>query len=201
VADRPDIPSDSDLVRAVWLGDTAAFDGLVDRYLGAVYGVARRIVGQAADAEDVAQDTFVRAYERLYLYDVEQSFRNWVLKIATNLAINRLRSRRRERVLRINVAQQKQQEGKDESETPVGPAGLNARAWEYWLGQLNEKQRTAIVLFHFQQMPYAEIAEAMELPENTVRTHLHRARKRLRELMSGYVSGEDGSWEIGIPSG
>jgi len=201
VADRPDIPSDSDQVRAVWRGDTAAFDVLVDRYLGAVYGVARRILGHAADAEDVAQDTFVRAYERLYLYDVEQSFRNWVLKIATNLAINRLRSRRRERVLRINVAQQKQQEGKHESEMPTQPASSNARAWEHWLSQLNEKQRTAIVLFHFHQMPYAEIAEAMELPENTVRTHLHRGRKRLRELMTGYVSGEDGSWEIGIPSG
>ena len=81
------------------------------------------------------------------------------------------------------------------------PVESNARAWEYWLGQLNESQRTAIVLFHFHQMPYAEIAEALEVPENTVRTYLHRGRKRLRELMAGFVSGENGSWEIAIPSG
>ena len=182
----------------MWRGDASAFDVLVERYVGEVYAAARRIVGQSADAEDVVQETFVRAYERLYLFDVEQSFRNWVLKIATNLSINRLRSRRRERGLRERFGWKKYQEGEGGRGEP---AGANARAWAYWLGQLNEKQRTAIVLFHFHQMPYAQIAEAMGLPENTVRTHLHRGRKRLRELMSGYVSGEDGSWEIGIPNG
>ncbi|HSW44431.1 MAG TPA: RNA polymerase sigma factor [Phycisphaerae bacterium] len=194
-----DNPSDSDLVRAVSQGDSRSFDILVDRHLYVVFAVARRILCNAADAEDVAQDTFLRAYERLYLYDIEQSFRNWLLKIATNLAINRLRSRRREKSLKTHAAERQRDEMPGRQEAGAAPAESNFKAWEYWLGRLNETQRTVIVLFHFHDMPYAQIAEAMEVPENTVRTHLHRGRKRLRELMQGFVTGENGSWEIGIP--
>lgn len=198
-----DMPADSDLVRTVCQGDTRAFDVLVDRYLPGVYAVARRILCNGADAEDVAQETFLRAFERLYLYDLSHSFRNWLLKIATNLAINRLRSRQRERVLKLKVADRQREDWpeRQESEAPADPVETNAKAWEYWLGRLNESQRTAIVLFHFHQMPYAEIAEVLEVPENTVRTYLHRGRKRLREMMQGFVTGEDGSWEIAIPNG
>jgi len=203
VPQTQDNPSDSDLVRAVCRGDTRSYDVLVDRHLASVFAVARRILGNAADAEDIAQDTFLRAYERLYLYDLEHSLRNWLLKIATNLAINRLRGRHREKVLKLHAAERQREEAS--AGDAAGPTSeqttFNARAWEYWLGQLNESQRTAIVLFHFHQMPYAEIAETLEVPENTVRTYLHRGRKRLRELMTGFVSGENGSWEISIPSG
>ena len=201
VPQTQDNPSDADLVRAVCRGDTRSYDLLVDRHLGSVFAVARRILCNAADAEDIAQDTFLRAYKRLYLYDLEHPLRNWLLKIATNLAINRLRSRHREKVLRLNVARKQQEETTTRKAAGPEPVESNARAWEYWLGQLNESQRTAIVLFHFHQMPYAEIAEALEVPENTVRTYLHRGRRRLRELMAGFVSGENGSWEISIPSG
>ncbi len=198
-----DMPTDGDLVRAVCQGDVKAFDVLVDRYLAGVHAVARRILCNSTDAEDVTQDTFLRAYERLYLYDLGQSFRNWLLKIATNLAINRLRSRHREKVLKLKVADRQRDEWaeREEKDAPAGPVTSNVKAWEYWLGRLNESQRTAIVLFHFHQMPYAEIAEVLEVPENTVRTHLHRGRKRLRELMEGFVTGEDGSWEIAMPNG
>ena len=195
--DNPDLPSDAELARAVCEGRREAFDLLVDRHLASVYAVAARIVHNRTEAEDVAQDTFIRAFERLYLYDLEHSFRNWLLKIATNLAINRLRSRRRERVLKLRVAEQTRQ-----AEPEPAPAAElpGAREWQYWLDQLDESQRTAIVLFHFHQMPYAEIAEVLDVPINTIRTYLHRGRKRLRTLMAGAVTSENGSWQIAIPN-
>jgi len=193
VPQTPDTPSDAELARAVGEGRTEAYDLLVDRHLKSVYAVAVRIVHDAAEAEDVAQDTFIRAYERLYLYDIEQSFRNWLLKIATNLSINRLRSRRRERILKMNVAEKAQRAAPEAISKDELPS---ARDWQHWLDQLDESQRTAIVLFHFHQMPYAEIAEVLDVPINTVRTYLHRGRKRLKVLMTGPDSSENESWQI-----
>lgn len=193
----PDTPSDAELARAVCEGRAEAYDLLVDRHLQSVYAVAVRIVHDRTEAEDVVQDTFIRAFERLYLYDLEYSFRNWLLKIATNLAINRLRSQRRERILKLNVAE-KTRQAEPESESAVELPG--AREWQYWLDQLDESQRTAIVLFHFHQMPYTEIAEVLDVPINTVRTYLHRGRKRLRALMTGPDQSENGSWQIATPN-
>lgn len=190
-----DTPSDAELARAVCEGRTEAYDLLVGRHLKSVYAVAVRIVHDRTEAEDVVQDTFIRAFERLYLYDIEHSFRNWLLKIATNLSINRLRSRRRERILKLNLAE-KTQQAKPEPAAEI-PA---AREWQYWLDQLDESQRTAIVLFHFHQMPYAEIAEVLDVPVNTVRTYLHRGRKRLRTLMTDPDDSENGSWQIATPN-
>lgn len=195
--ENQDLPSDAELARAVCEGHGEAYDLLVERHLKSVYAVAVRIVHDRTEAEDVVQDTFIRAFERLYLYDLEHSFRNWLLKIATNLAINRLRSRRRERILKLHVAEKTQQ---DEPEPASAVELPGAREWKYWLDQLDESQRTAIVLFHFHQMPYAEIAEVLDVPINTVRTYLHRGRKRLRTIMSGPEELENGSWRIATPN-
>ena len=188
VGDSGTGPTDLELVDAVAKGDQRAYGALVDRHLKSVCGVALRILGNSADAEDVSQDTFLRAFERLELFDQQWSFRNWLLKIASNLAINRIRSRGRERRLQLKLAEAEQSAGK-----PDQPDVPSPRDWAHWLDQIDEVQRTAIVLFHFQDMPYIEIAEAMQVPVNTVRTHLYRGRKRLRELMSGQQT-EDGSW-------
>ena len=75
------------------------------------------------------------------------------------------------------------------------------REWGHWLGQLDESQRTAIVLFHFHEMPYTEIAEVLNVPLNTVRTLLHRGRRRLRERMTQGIAPENGSWNVAIQNG
>jgi len=189
---------DVELVRAVCAGDDGGYAALVDRHLAGVYGVVARIVISKDDAEDLTQETFVRAFERLALYDMERCFRNWILKIATNLAINHLRRQRRERVVRLRLA--------EESKTKANPAARtdeipSSEQWRHWLGQLDEMQRTAIVLFHFEQMRCAEIANVLDVPATTVRTHLHRGRQRLRELMSGCRGAGNGSWTVAIQNG
>ncbi len=194
----PDSPSDADLVRAVRAGDRQAYGRLVDRHLAQVYAVAVRIVGNTADAEDLAQDAFLRAFERLHLYDMNHPFRNWLAKIAANLAVNHLRARHRERLLHLRLA-----EGGPDSLGRSGPASEtpSPSEWRYWLDQLDASQRAAIVLFHFHEMPYAEIAEVLDVPLNTVRTLLHRGRKRLRELTTTRLVAENGSWNVVIQSG
>ena len=198
MANRYDNLSDVDLVRAVGSGDRDAYGVLVDRHLKSVYAVAVRIVCDAAAAQDISQDVFVRAHERLYLYDMNHPFRNWLLKIATNLSLNHLRSRQRERILRLRAAEARPEPvEKPKTSSDV----LSPREWKHWLGQLDEAQRTAIVLFHFHEMAYTEIADALDVPVNTVRTYLHRGRRRLRELMSARPGLENGSWNAARQNG
>jgi len=170
--------ADGDLVRAIRSGHRQASRVLVDRHLSDVYAVAMRVCGNAADAEDITQDAFLRGFERLYQYDPQYSFRNWLLKIATNLAISHLRSVRREGIARRQAgAMGWEDSGRDE--------GLwTAEDCDKWLEQLEASQRVAIVLFHFQEMSYVQVAQVMGVPVNKVRTLIHRGRRRLRELMT-----------------
>lgn len=193
-----DKADDAELVRASRRGDRPAYGALVDRYLRRVYSVAVRIVCDTQAAEDVAQDTFVRALERLHQYDDDRPFGSWLLKIATNLALNHLRATKRDRLLRQRAAEA----DLDATETaaPSGDKG-EANDWSRWLSKLEEPQRLSIVLFHFHEMPYEEIANVLGLPINTVRTHLHRGRKRLRELMSAGRAGEGAPWNVAMSNG
>jgi RNA polymerase sigma-70 factor (ECF subfamily) len=189
--------SDGELVQAVLGGDRQAFGALVDRHLPAVVAVAGRIVCNRADAEDLAQDAFVRAFQRLGQYGLSHSFRNWLLKIATNLALTHLQSRKRERNRYMQVGQERS-EAVEPADEPVELP--SSQEWQHWLGKLDDSQRAAVVLFHFHELSYAEVAEAMEVPINTVRTHLHRGRRRLRELMSARALPERELWNVAIPS-
>lgn len=185
--------ADLQLVEAARKGDRRAYGELVDRHLRSVYSVALRVLGQPSDAEDVSQDTFLRAFERLDLFDDSRSFRNWLLKIASNLAINRIRSRGREHRLKLRLVEEDESgAGRERDEVP-GPG-----EWAHWLDQIDDMQRAAIVLFHFHDMPYTEIAEVLEVPVNTVRTYLYRGRKRLREIMTGEAVSENGAWTAAI---
>ena len=189
---------DVELVRAVCAGNDGRYAALVDRHLAGVYAVVARIFINPTDAEDLTQESFVRAFERLALYDMERCFRNWILKIATNLAINHLRRQRRERVGRRRLAEERKVTANPAPRTDGIP---NSRQWQHWLRQLDAMQRAAIVLFHFEQMPCAEIANVLDVPAPTVRTHLHRGRRRLRELMSNCRGAGNGSWTVAIQNG
>jgi len=170
---------DAALVRAMELGQKEAGRVLVDRYLSSVYATALRICGNSADAEDLTQDTFIRAFERLGQYHSEFSFRNWLLKIVTNLTISHLRSigRERENHHRLSLSGRNGSNGTQER--------WDDEECRHWLGKIDVNQRTAIVLFHFEGKTYVEVAQMMAVPVNTVRSLIHRGRKRLKELMTG----------------
>ncbi len=187
-----DTREDAELAQLAGSGDRQAYGALVDRHLSSVYAVIRRIVVNSSDAEDLTQDTFVRALTRLDQYGRDYPFRNWLLKIATNVAINHVRSRQREKARYPRLIQDQLQREDEPTDVP------SSAEWKAWLDRLDPQQRTALVLFHFQEMPYAEIARVMEVPVNTVRTYLHRGRHRLRELMTAKPLPEKGSWTVAM---
>jgi RNA polymerase sigma-70 factor (ECF subfamily) len=189
-------PSDESLAAQAQTGAAEAFSELVLRFQRPVFSLIVRLVRDRALAEDLAQDAFVRAWRKLATYDSDRPFRSWMFKIAHNLAIDELRRRRPETV----PIEEPESEGLDllgrlEDQTALDPAESldTARALQHLeqaLGQLRPAYREVILLRFREGLAYEEIAEIMDLPLGTVKTHIFRARKELVEAVSAAGYGE-----------
>jgi RNA polymerase sigma-70 factor (ECF subfamily) len=174
--------------------DPAAFAELVERFQHRLVGVMHHLVGNPDEAEDLAQEVFLRVYRTRKKYRPKAKFSTWLFTIANNLALNALRDRQRRPVLPLEVR---------ESGT-LGPCPSAAAARDeppahnlqqqeltdiirQALDGLNERQRVAIVLNKFEDMNYAEIGEVMGLSTKAVKSLLSRARTALREALQGYI--------------
>lgn len=170
--------SDRDLVLRTRQGEVNAFGELVRRYQQAVFNVCYRLLGDRHEAEDLTQETFIRAFQRLDTFDVERPFGPWVRRVAANLCLNHLQRRRpvslpldNERSLALRA-------------TSTDPAAALERA-ERWeavraaILALPPHYRAVIELRHFQGLKYEEIAEVLGISLSQVKTHLFRARKQL----------------------
>jgi RNA polymerase sigma-70 factor, ECF subfamily len=185
--------SDQQLVQRVQAGDKAAFDLLVRKYQHRVLKLVSRFVSDAAEAEDVAQEAFLKAYRALASFRGDSAFYTWLYRIAINTAKNALVSNRRRPVdfdLDLQDPEQYDRHARlKEGDTPEGVLlteeirSVVERAME----QLPEDLRTAIVLRELEGLSYEEIAEAMDCPVGTVRSRIFRAReaidKKLKPLL------------------
>jgi RNA polymerase sigma-70 factor, ECF subfamily len=171
---------DSELVRQILSGEATAFDELMRRYKRPVVNFVYRMLGNPQDADDVAQDVFVRVYQNLDTYRPETKFSTWLFASARNAAIDRIRWRSRHRTESIEsapeiVASLGTAEEVDAHEIRDQIAAAVAK--------LPEDQKTAIILSEYQGMSYAEIAGAMHCSEKSVESRLYRAKQTLREAL------------------
>lgn len=178
---------EADLVAKARAGNLLAFEEIVRRYQRRVYAVAWRIVRRHDVADDVVQESFLRAYRSLDRFDTGRPFGPWIARIAANLAVSHLRS---------PVAREEElPEGYGETATSSpGPlAGLlGAEAQQVLdaaVGALSTEQRAVFVLRVNEELPYREIAEALGLSIGTVMSRLSRARERLRGAVLPYLRG------------
>jgi RNA polymerase sigma-70 factor (ECF subfamily) len=154
-------------------GDQAAMLALVERFQGLVYGLCYRMLGQRQDAEDAAQETFVRVLKNLHRWDTTREFQPWLLTIAGNRCRTALAARRR-RPLADAAVELLADDAHDER-----PAGHLTEELRLALARLRPEYCQAFVLFHEQDLSYAEIAAAMAAPLGTIKTWVHRARREL----------------------
>jgi RNA polymerase sigma-70 factor, ECF subfamily len=161
------------LVRQCLAGEQAAMLALVERFRGQVFGLCYRMLGQRQDAEDAAQETFVRVLKNLHRWDPERDFQPWLLAIAGNRCRTALASRRRRPVADSAV------ELLADDSPDQRPAQHLAEEVHLALAELRAEYRQAFVLFHEHELSYAEIAESMEVPIGTIKTWVHRARREL----------------------
>jgi RNA polymerase sigma-70 factor (ECF subfamily) len=178
--------------------DEAAFNTLVALHQGPVYRLLARMLGDPAEAEDVAQEVFVTVFKALDGFRGESKLSTWIHRIATNHARNRLKyhGRRKRGVLRPIEEGTQQAEGAPEigSRLARPDQALEGRQAEnniqLALGSLDEEQRTLIVLRDLEHMSYEEIQEVTALPIGTVKSRLHRARMALHQKYTELSEGK-----------
>ena len=183
---------DRALVERVVAGDAEAFEALFARYREAVGRHIRRMVRHGGAADDLVQEAFLRVWTRAEQWDGRGSFRGWLFRIATNLALNHLRSVRRRRQRPLEPPPEPLGDEDDEPMAPawmidasaLGPDAVVELAEERELcrrliDRLPEDKREVFRMAHEAEMPVREIAEALGIPVGTVKSRLHYAAKRL----------------------
>jgi RNA polymerase sigma-70 factor, ECF subfamily len=181
--------ADDELVARCRGGDHAAFTAIVNRYKDRVYWLVRRMVGEP-DAEDLTQEVFLRAYRAIPALRNGATLRTWLFRIAHNLCLTEIDTRRR-RGEHLSI----EGEGDEKLHTLLPPVvgrledAVEQRDFARRVLEAAEKlpvsHRAVLTLYYVDEAKYEEIAEVMGIPLGTVKTHLHRARLRLREILIG----------------
>lgn len=176
-------------------GDMQAFGTLVTKYQDRIYNLVLRMVGRASDAEELAQETFLRALERLSQFRGGSQFYTWLFRVAANLAISHRRRGGKVRfqsmtgpddgdenqsaALTAGMAQRREARPDDAAQS----AEVNRRVMRA-LEELDDEFRLVVFLRDMEDMDYAEIADVLELPVGTIKSRIHRARSMLKEKLA-----------------
>jgi len=171
-------PSDRELIQRARRGDGQAFGELVTRYQTSVFNVCYRILHERAEAEELAQESLVRAHERLTTFDEERPFGPWIRRVAANMCLNHLSSRK----LTTGLDEERDADGGQGPEV-VQETRERSEQIRSALASLPPHYRLVVELRHYQEMSYDEIAAELKIPLSDVKSHLFRARKMLAEKL------------------
>lgn len=191
-AERSDEDSeDIRLMQLVSAGEAGAFEELVERHQRLVVGTVARMLGNNSDAEDIAQQVFVRVWKSARRYVPRAKFTTWLLKITRNLVFNELRRRSRHAQLPLRVETEDEERPiRDDRATAPDASLLEQelqRAIETAITQLPETQRMALVLRRYDELSYEQIADVLDQSVPAVKSLLFRARTELRHHLSHYL--------------
>lgn len=185
---------EAELVDAAKRGDRTAFDELVRRTYRDVYTLAHRLSGNVHDAADITQDVYLRAYRSLSRFRGDSRFSTWLYRIAANCGSTHLTRRRRRRAEALD-----EETGAVVDDRPASDPALRAEASharsqiEAAVARLPERLRSVVVLRDVHELPHREVAETLGISESAAKVRLHRARRRLTELLASGTDEEAGS--------
>jgi RNA polymerase sigma-70 factor, ECF subfamily len=171
------VGDDRQLVEESLAGNRAAFEEIVEKYYKIVYNVAIRLGNSPEDAEDITQSVFLKVYENLPRYDPAYKFFSWIYRIAVNESLNLRDYQKRYEPLDQNLASDERTSEQSVDEHQI------QKIVEDTLMQLKLEERVIIVLSHFQELSYSEIAYILDIPDKTVKSRLYSARQALRDKL------------------
>jgi len=191
---------DAALMLLVKQGDSGAFVQLVDKYKQPVMNVAYRMLRDATEAEDLAQNVFVQVYKSAHRYEVASKFSTWLFTIVRNLCLNEIRRRSRHPADSMDAAHPEQEDQPlhqfEDTKTFSPPDSLLqgelAEKIEQALGDLPENQRTAIVLCRQDELSYEDIAKVLGCSLSATKSLIHRGRETLKQKLKPYL--RTGAW-------
>jgi RNA polymerase sigma-70 factor, ECF subfamily len=183
--------TDQELVIRALDGDQDSFAILVERHQQAVYNLTYRMLRNAREAEDAAQEAFLRAYQHLKRYDASRSFKTWLMSIASNHCIDRIRKRR---LTWLSIDEPLPPHPALNSNAPAPEAAAVAseasEAMQELLDELAPDYRAAVILRYWYDLSYTEIAESLDTTESAIKSRLYRARQMLAERIQGGTAPE-----------
>ena len=190
------VSDDAALVERARANDPGAFDELVERYKQRIYGTVYHMTSNHEDANDLAQETFIRAFKNLHRFKGDSSFYTWIYRIAVNTTINFLNSHRRrsKNHLSLDDVDARVQDDPDFIERTRGEGPASEVAANELMEQLNAAMqklsadhRLVVTLYDIQGLSHAEIAKITNSSEGTVRSRLYYARLQLQQLLKRYL--------------
>jgi RNA polymerase sigma-70 factor (ECF subfamily) len=195
-----DRDADAELMLSFQRGDEEAFASLVRRFQDRIVSLAYRYLGSAADAEDLAQEVFLRVYRAKESYEPSARFSTWIYRIASNTSLNHLRGRKARRKVSGPMPGDAEGDGADDPQDPGSAAPGErlekdelARVLRRIVDDLPDRQRIAILLNKYEGLGYEDVAAAMDLSVMAVKSLLTRARVNIKERLEPYLtSGEFG---------
>jgi len=174
-----------ELVNRCQAGDPTAFDELVTLTQNSVYNLAYRVLGDKEDAQDAAQEAYVRIWQGLPAFRSESKFSTWLYRVVINTCLNRQRQLRRQlQVVESDIILETIQDPGPEPLKQTLEHDISGRIWKA-VESLDSKYRLVITLFYQEEMSYSEIAGLLTLPIGTVKAHLNRARVALARSLQG----------------
>ncbi|MEN6310038.1 MAG: sigma-70 family RNA polymerase sigma factor [Acidobacteriota bacterium] len=180
-------PEDAVLIRKAQEGDVDAFESLVKEYQQMIYALCRRLTGAHQSADDLAQETFIKAYFALSRFDARWPFYPWLRRIAVNASLNYLKARRRERPFEDGAAERRaagdSRPAGERPEEKYERAEFEER-FRRAVESLPGEQKSVFVLRFYEGLSYEEIAKALGVPHGTVMSRLNRARQKLKALLA-----------------
>jgi RNA polymerase sigma-70 factor, ECF subfamily len=182
---------DVELMESVRRGDMRAFETLVERHQRAVIGTVAKMLGNASEAEDIAQQVFVRVWKSAERYEAQAKFTTWLFTITRNLVFNEVRRRQRKPTVSVDEREETTHRTIEDSQA-ISPDNemLQAEleeAIDRAIQSLPGKQRLAVVLRRYEEMPYEEIAVVLSMSIPAVKSLLFRARTQLKEALQRYL--------------
>ena len=209
LTERDSEPSDGELLRRHQRGDATAFPALVRRYQRGLYAFLTRFTGDATLAEDIFQETFLQVHLSAGMFDPNRPFRPWLFTVAANKARDALRSRGRHAAAPLDATVPGASENGTSRFVDLMPSGLpgpdeismnseTRQAVQEMVSGMPESLRTVLDLSYFQEMPYKEIAEVLNVPLGTVKSRLHAAVRQFAQQWKAWTrdrtdrGGEDG---------
>ncbi|TFD99407.1 RNA polymerase sigma factor SigW [Jeotgalibacillus salarius] len=176
-------------IQQVRKGDQDAFGEIVELFKDRVYHVCFRMLGNRHEAEDIAQEAFIRAYTNIHTFDIDRKFSTWLFRIATNLCIDRIRKKKPDYYLDAEVS------GTDgltmysqvQTDDPLPEEEVESmelqESIQKEISRLPDKYRSVIVLKYIEELSLKEISEILDMPIGTVKTRIHRGREALRKQL------------------
>lgn len=187
MSDAPARATDAELIERTQAGDTSAFASLVDRHKDAMVNYLTRLTGSRDEAEDYAQEAFLRLYERSASYRERGYFKAYLYRIATNLVRSAERRRQRWRVVHSLISTNgHHSEPRQQHRVLASEIGTRLRRA---VSELPLRYRVPLVLYEVDEWPYRRIAEFLGCREGTVKSRIHRGRNMIRERLEPYVKG------------